>query len=150
MCHEYSHVTCVLYVNAFVATSCKCIFHLLPIGCLIFIDHFPQKSPTISGSFVSHECTLYENAFVYITHAFVATSCKCKGMCNVRSCNTGWRRHIGCHKLQVIFRKRATNYRAFSREMSCKDKVSYGSPPPCNYHHLLYALENMKCLGRRV
>jgi len=25
---------------------------------------------------------------------------------------TGWRRHIGCLKLQVIFRKRATNYRA--------------------------------------
>jgi len=28
---------------------------------------------------------------------------------------TGWRRHIGCIELQVIFRKRATNYRALIR-----------------------------------
>ena len=29
---------------------------------------------------------------------------------------TGWQRPIGCLKLQVIFRKRATNHRAFSAE----------------------------------
>ena len=33
--------------------------------------------------------------------------------------STGWRRPIGCLKLQVIFRKRATNYRALLREMTC-------------------------------
>jgi len=34
--------------------------------------------------------------------------------------DTGWRRPIGCLKLQVIFRKRATNYRALLRKMTDK------------------------------
>jgi len=45
--------------------------------------------------------------------------------------NTGWRRPRGCLKLQFIFRKRATNYRALMRKMTYKDKASYGSSPPC-------------------
>jgi len=48
--------------------------------------------------------------------------------------HTGWRRPIGCLKLQVIFRKRATNYTAFSREMTCKDKACCASWPPCITH----------------
>jgi len=44
---------------------------------------------------------------------------------------TGWRRLIGCLKLQVIFRKRATEYRALLWKMTCKDKASYGSSPLC-------------------
>ena len=44
---------------------------------------------------------------------------------------TGWRRPIGCLKLQVIFRKRATNYRALLRKMAYKDEASYNSTPPC-------------------
>jgi len=45
---------------------------------------------------------------------------------------TGWQKPIECLKLQVIFRKRATKYRALFRKMTCKDKASYGSSPPCN------------------
>jgi len=44
---------------------------------------------------------------------------------------TGWRRQIGCLKLQVIVRKRVTNYRALLRKMTYKDKASYESSPPC-------------------
>jgi len=44
---------------------------------------------------------------------------------------TGWRRNIGCLKLQVSFRKRATNYRALLQKETCKDKASYASSPPC-------------------
>ena len=44
---------------------------------------------------------------------------------------TGWQKPIGCTKLQVIFCKRATNYRALLRKMSCKDKAFYGSSPHC-------------------
>jgi len=40
---------------------------------------------------------------------------------------TQWPRPIACLDLQVIFRKRASNYRALLRKMPCKDKASYGS-----------------------
>jgi len=40
---------------------------------------------------------------------------------------------LGCLKLQVIFRKRATNYRTLLRKITYKDKASYGSSPPCTY-----------------
>jgi len=42
-----------------------------------------------------------------------------------------WRRYRGCLQLQVIFRKRATNHRAFLRKLTYKDKASYRSLPPC-------------------
>jgi len=45
--------------------------------------------------------------------------------------HTGWRRCIGCLKLHVSFRKRATNYRALWRKMTYQDKASYASSPPC-------------------
>jgi len=45
---------------------------------------------------------------------------------------TQWRRVIKCLKLQVIFRKRATVYRALSQKMTCRDKVSYDSMPLCS------------------
>jgi len=56
--------------------------------------------------------------------------------------NTVWRRPIGCLKLQVIFRKRATNSRALWRKMTSKDKASYGSSPPCNsaFINLMYTV----------
>jgi len=47
---------------------------------------------------------------------------------------------IGSLKLQVIFRKRATNYTALLRKMTCEDKASYDSTPPCRvegYYRLL-------------
>jgi len=54
----------------------------------------------------------------------------------IRTCvnafDTGWRWPIGCLKLQVIFRKRATNCKALSRKMTCTDKASYGSWAPCS------------------
>jgi len=47
------------------------------------------------------------------------------------SSHTGWRRCIGCLKLQFAFRKRATIYRAVLRKETYKDKASYASLPPC-------------------
>jgi len=44
---------------------------------------------------------------------------------------TGWRRLIECLELQVIFRKIAADYRALLRKMTCNDKASYDSTPPC-------------------
>jgi len=45
--------------------------------------------------------------------------------------DTGWRRLIGSPKLQIIFHKRATRYRALLLKMTSKDKGSYESLPPC-------------------
>ena len=47
---------------------------------------------------------------------------------------TEWRRPIGYLQLQVIFRKRTTNYRACLQKMTCKDKGFYGCWPPCMTH----------------
>jgi len=49
---------------------------------------------------------------------------------------TEWRRPVGCLKLQVIFGKRATNYRALWRNMTCKDEASYVSSATlqCTWH----------------
>jgi len=44
---------------------------------------------------------------------------------------TGWRNPIVPLKLQVIFRKRATNYKALLQKMTYEDKTCYGSWPPC-------------------
>ena len=45
--------------------------------------------------------------------------------------STGWRRPIGCLKLQVIFRKRATNYRALLRKLTYKLGIRH----PGTLHH---------------
>jgi len=51
--------------------------------------------------------------------------------CGVATIGTGWRRLIGSPKLQIIFHKRATQYRSLLRKMTYKDKGSYESSPPC-------------------
>ena len=48
---------------------------------------------------------------------------------------TGWQRYIGCLKLPVSFRKRATNHRALLRKETQKDKKPYLFLPPCNHTH---------------
>jgi len=44
---------------------------------------------------------------------------------------TGWRRLIESPKLQIIFHKRATEYRSLLRKMTNQNKGSYESSPPC-------------------
>jgi len=45
-------------------------------------------------------------------------------------------KNVGCLKLQVIFRKKATNYRALLRKMTYEDKASYGSLSPFTYIYI--------------
>ena len=47
------------------------------------------------------------------------------------SSRIGWRRLIGSPKLQIIFHKRATQYRSLLQKMTYKDKGSCESSPPC-------------------
>jgi len=53
---------------------------------------------------------------------------KCRA--NLMGC-VRWRKLIGCLKLQVIFRKRATTYRTLLRKMTYEDEASYDFMPPC-------------------
>ena len=46
---------------------------------------------------------------------------------------TEWRTRIECFKLQVIFYKRATNYRALLRKITYENKASYESTPHCKH-----------------
>jgi len=48
-----------------------------------------------------------------------------------RQLGTGWQSLIGSPKLQIIFHKRATEYKSLLRKMIYKDKGSYESSPPC-------------------
>jgi len=63
--------------------------------------------------------------------------------------NRGWRRLIGSPKLQVIFHKTATKYRALLRKMTYKDKGSYESSPPCSIATLFFenvwGIESIVC-----
>jgi len=66
-----------------------------------------------------------------MTHSRVSLlTLSCVSFVRDKTCR-GSRRPIGCLKLQVIFHKRATNYRALLRKMTYKDKASYESSPPC-------------------
>jgi len=49
-----------------------------------------------------------------------------------RVAKTGWQRLTGCLKLQVVFRKRATKYRALLRKMIHEHKAPYASTLPCS------------------
>jgi hypothetical protein len=51
---------------------------------------------------------------------------------------TGWRKLTGCLKLYVIFRKKATDYRALLRKMTYGDKASCDPTPPCNPSWRIY------------
>jgi len=75
---------------------------------------------------VLYICHTLAATVLYKCHAHTATALYIDS-----ALHTVWRRPIGCLKLQVIFCKRATNYRALLRKMTCKDKASYDSTPHC-------------------
>jgi len=115
-----------------------------PIGCLTFKYHLTQKSPTISGYFAGNDPrdeASYKSSPPCISQVCgmnltVAQSSKSQVWSTLMHVyasihDTGWQRPIGCLKLQVIFRKRATNYRAVLWNMTYKHKASCGSSPLC-------------------
>jgi len=94
----------------------------------------------------------YESSLVCMSESSCECVCACTWVSHVtRTCgwvmshipvmpasiswhDTKWRRCIGCLKLQVSFCKRATNYRALLRKITCKDKASYESSLLCMSH----------------
>jgi len=67
----------------------------------------------------------------HLTAAYIWVSCDINRFFVCVCVGTGWRRLIGSLKLQIIFHKRATKYRALLLKMTYKDKGSYESSPPC-------------------
>jgi len=87
-------------------------------------------------TYMNESCHAYSwvTSRVFMSHVMYMTwSCHVyeSVVCHRRPACTGWRRPIGCLKLQVIFCKRATNYRALLQKMTYQDKASYASLPPC-------------------
>ena len=109
--YVYMYIHIYLRGDSFVCLVCKffsfCVprLYVLFILCASFVRSF---------HFVCLVCTNgdTQNSFVFL-------------VCS------GWRRLLGCLEFLVIFRKRATNYRALLRKMTYEDKTSYDSTPPC-------------------
>jgi len=107
-----------------------CIFICIRIYIWLFCSKkmlFPivQDSNFFFFFFFFSKGMLFHMLYYFICCIFGTCMCRIRPMSH-----TGWRRPIGCLKLQVIFCKRATNYRAILRKMPCTDEASHGTSPP--------------------
>ena len=104
--------------------------------------HFLQMSPIIDGFFLGTQrdppstkrnpCATHHIQHEMNALQHTATHCNTLQHEMDACMGTGWRRPIGCLKLQVYFRKTAIFYRALLQEMTYIDKASTGSSPPYN------------------
>jgi len=83
-----------------------------------------------SGSACQHS----RQICIYITYLYFIYIFRGVYICKYRVAIT----HRIPYKLQDIFCKRATIYRALLQKMTCKDKASYVSWPPCSAHDSRY------------
>jgi len=92
----------------------------------IYAAQFLQKSPVfVQHCFAAEPCIL-----TALCCKSALTLCRIVDACHSQ-CTMGWRRLIGSPKLQIIFHKRATKYRALLLKMTYKDKATDDSTPPC-------------------
>ena len=102
-------------------------------SCHARMSHVTLYLSHINESCQQKDCIVGGAAFALSISIFLST--------------TEWPKCIECFKLQVSFRKRATNYRALFRNMSYKDEASYASSPPCMpYVPTPPPLSNMNCI----
>jgi len=80
-----------------------------PIGCLIFIGHFPQKSPIVSGSLAKNDLQL---------KASYGSSPPCT--CLRIHIDPGWTRPIGCLVLIGHFLQKSPIINGSFAKMTCK------------------------------
>ena len=91
---------CIKYAYLFSVNTLRYVFILCKYAALL-------HRMCIHGSFCMH------TSLLWVSFRRIYTF----------SPRTGWRRPIGCLKLQVIFRKSATNYRALLQKMTYEDKA---------------------------
>jgi len=123
-CHTYEWVVPHMWMShvAHVNESCR--------TCEWVVSHIWVSRVT----HVNESCLTCQWVVCHMSMSCVtpmSESCHTYEKSHVTNRPTGWRRPIGCLKLQVIFRKRATNYRPLLRKMTYKDKASCESSPPC-------------------
>jgi len=78
----------------------------------------------MTHSYAWHDSFICVTWLIHICHSSYIRDTECVG--------TGWQGPIACLELQVVFRKRATNYRTLLRKMTYEEKAFYGSSPPCS------------------
>jgi len=88
--------------------------------------------------------------YIHTYNADIHTLHACSSVGNCLKICTGWRRLVGSPKLQIIFHKRATKYRALLLKMTWKDKASYESSPPCILTSYYYDRKSSVILPRDV
>jgi len=142
-----------VYLDAYVCTVCNVFIHDGrrhtsstddDLSCKAFF----AKEPLITGLFCGKWCNLVhmmifasllcahinkDDDDMWLMHACSVFMCAMYS-CVKRICVCSVQHGAdppGCLKLQGIFRKRATNYRALLRKMTYEDDSSYGSSPLC-------------------
>jgi len=106
-----------LHTHAHMTYACLRMCMYIDIQCHMLLNMYRYMCPCICIYIVIHSCLyicIYIDIYIKYTHAAA-----------------GWQTPIGCLKLQVMFRNKVTNHRAFLRKTTCRDKASYGSSPPC-------------------
>jgi len=88
------------------------------IECLIFIGHFPQKSPTICGCFAKND--------LQIKASYVSLPPCMNEACGI------WLRHV------TLFRKRALEFVALLRKVTCNSRRPMGLRYPVWLRHVTY------------
>ena len=119
-----------------------CVYVYTHIHIYRYIDF---KALLIDSSRSRDECRVWtDNRADFLNHRALFMDCRAvlteisrrKDSCKVLTDDkavlaecTGWRRQIGCLRLQVIFRQSAANLRPLLRKMTHNDQASCGSLP---------------------
>jgi len=128
----YIHVYIQAYINIYTHALCRSNIHMNYIHKLkknvhnVISPHIWLRLSIRAGmSCTCIHSNIHANPYT-LTREYLWV---CRFTC--RYMDTGWQRLIGCLKMQVIFRKGATNHRALLRKMTYEDKATYASTPPC-------------------
>ena len=127
----YIYIYIYIYLYIHIHTHIQIYICIYTYKC-IYIDRYICSSQSMHDSF-QNGCNCFKNMFGSLDN-----ECCCLQ-------STGWQTCIGCLKLQISFRKEATNFRVLLREMTSKNEH-----PVTLHHPVRLALSKAHSAGRRV